>query len=128
MAINSIATSERNSMCNALVDAIDAGSGDGTIRIYTAASPEVLLSTQNFSDPAFGNAASGVATAGAIDDDSSADATGTAAVLRVYDSDSNLIFRGTVGTSGADLNMNTVSFTAGDVISISSMTITMPAS
>jgi hypothetical protein len=127
MAINNIATTERNSMCDALVDAIDAGAGAGLIEIWTAAFG-TKLGTLTFTDPAFGAASSGVATASAITDDSSADATGTAAVLRVTSSTPTTVFEGTVGTSGADLNLNTVSITSGDVISITSMTVTMPAS
>lgn len=127
MAINNIATTVRNTMCDACVDAIDAGSGAGTLKIHTAAFA-ALLATLTFSDPAFGAAAAGVATASPITDDSSADNTGTAAVLRVADSTPTTVFEGSVGTSGQDLNMNTVSFTAGDRVSVTSATITMPSS
>jgi hypothetical protein len=129
MAINTISTAARNAMCDALVDLIDGGAGAGTIQIRTASGGGgTLLATLTFSDPAFGAASSGVATASAITDDSSADATGTAGYCVILDSDSNSIFEGTVGTSGADINFNTVAFTSGDTVSISSMTITMPAS
>jgi hypothetical protein len=126
MAIT-LTTAARNAACNGVVDLIDAGSGAGTLRIYTA-SFATLLATLTFSDPAFGNAATGVATASAITADSSADATGTAAVFRFYDSDSTEVLSGTVGTSGADINFNTVSWTSGDNISVTSLTVTMPAS
>lgn len=127
MAINNIATGVRNSMCDAFVDAIDAGVGAGTLKIYTAAFG-TLLATLTFSDPAFGAAAAGTATASAITADASADNSGTAAVFRIADSGATTVCEGTVGTSGADINFNTVSWTAGDNISVSSMTVTMPAS
>lgn len=126
MAMNNIATTERNTMCDGLVDAIDAGAGAGLIEIFTAAFG-TKLATLTFTDPAFGAASAGVATASAITDDSSADDTGTAAVLRVTSSTPTTVFEGTVGTSGADLNLNTVSITSGDTVSITSMTVTMPA-
>lgn len=126
MAIT-LETIARNAGCNAIVDLLDAGSGAGTLRFYVSGGG-TLLATLTFSDPAFGNAATGVATASAITADSSADATGTAALFRFYDSDSNLILSGTVGTSGADINFNTVSWTAGDNISVTSLTVTQPAS
>lgn len=129
MAINNIATGVRNSMCDALVDAIDAGTTDaaGDFQIYTAAFG-TLLAELAFSNPAFGAAATGTATANSITDDSSANATGTAAVCRIRDRDNATVFEGTVGTTGADLNLNTTSITSGDTVSISSMTVTMPAS
>lgn len=127
MAINNIATTTRNTMCDAFVDAIDGGAGAGLLEIWTTAFG-TKLATLTFSDPAFGSAASGTATASAITADSSADATGTAAVFRVTTSTPATMFEGTVGTSGADINFNSVSFTAGQNISISSFTVTMPAS
>lgn len=127
MAINNIATGVRNAMCDAFVDALDAGAGAGTLLIYTSAFG-TLLATLTFSDPAFGAASGGTATASAITDDTSADATGTAAVLRLRDSTPATVAEGTVGTSGADLNLNTTSITTGDRVACTSATITMPAS
>lgn len=124
-----LATAVRNAAADAVVDLIDAGSTDATgdLGIYTTAFG-TLLALPLFANPAFGAAASGVATANAITDDSSADATGTAAVLRIRDRDNTNLIDGSVGTSGEDLNLNTTSITTGDVVSITSATITMPAS
>lgn len=129
MAINNLSTSARNAACDGVVDRVDVGSGDATgdTGIYTSAFG-TLLALMLFSNPAFGAASSGTATASAITDDSSADATGTAAVGRVRDRDNATCWEYTVGTSGADLNLNTTSITAGDRVSITSFTVTMPAS
>jgi hypothetical protein len=127
MAINNIATGVRNAMCDAFVDAIDAGAGAGTLKVYTSAFAS-LLATLTFSDPAFGAASTGAATASAITDDSSADNTGTAAVLRISDSSPATVAEGTVGAGSGDLSLNTVSITSGDRVSCSSAVITMPAS
>lgn len=131
MAINNIVNAIRNSMCDAFVDAIDAGSpaGAGTLKIYTA-SFTTLLATLTFNATAFGGAASGVATAQAITSETSVPAAGTntAAVFRVEDSTPTTLFEGTVGTSGQDINFNTDQFTQGDSVAITSMTVTMPAS
>ncbi len=128
MAINAIATTIRNAMCNALVDGYDVGSADagGSYDGYTAAFATLLFSCL-MAATAYGDAAIGVATAAAISDDSSADDTGTAAVLRALDKDNDTVHDGSIGTSGEDLNLNTLSITAGDTVSISSATITMPA-
>ena len=120
---------------DAVVDRIDAGAGAGTIKIYdgtiptdadTAVGAQVLLATLTFSDPAFGAASNGVATASAITSDSSADATGTAAWARIADSVGATVMDVTVGTSGDDINFNTVAFVAAATISITSLTYTAP--
>jgi hypothetical protein len=120
---------------DAVVDLIDAGAGAGTIKVYTATIPtdantavgaQTLLATLTFSDPAFGAASNGVATASAITSDSSADATGTAAWARWADSNGVTIMDVTVGTSGEDINFTTVSFVAGAAIAITSLTYTQP--
>lgn len=121
-----------SAMCNALVDLLD----NGYLRIYdgtiptnadTAIGAQVLLAELRFNATAFGAASNGVATANAFTADSSANATGTASWFRALQSDgSTVIMDGTVGTSGDDLNLNTVSIVTGAAVSISSMTVTMP--
>lgn len=130
-----ISTVARNAMIDALVDLIDGGAGAGTLTIRTGTAPAAttdadtgtLLATLTFSDPAFGAGSSGTATASSITQDSSIDATGTAAHFRIKDSNAVVIAQGTVGTSGADINFNSVSFVSGGTCSISSLTMTQPA-
>jgi hypothetical protein len=118
-------TAARNAACDAIVDLIDAGSGAGTLVFET--SGDVEVATLTFSDPAFGSAATGTATASAITSDTDA-AGGTIAQASAYDSDSNKVIEFTCGTSGADINLSSLSITAGDTVSCSSLTITVPAS
>ena len=132
-----------NATAKALADTFDGrvnlGAGAGTLKIYSGSVPtdsdtalgaQVLLATLTFSDPAFGNASDanpgGRVTASAITADSSADATGTAAFFRILDSDANVVCQGSVGTSGSDINFNTVSFVSGAEISVTSLTVTIP--
>lgn len=125
----------RSAACDAVVDKIDEGAGAGTIGIRTGSAPTnttdadsgTLLATLTFSDPAFGAASTGVATASAITSDTNVDASGTAAHFRIYDSDAEVHMQGSVGTSGSDINFNTVTFVAGGTAAISSLTITVPA-
>jgi hypothetical protein len=117
-------TTVRNTLADTVVDLLDAGTGAGTLEIQT--SGDVEVATLTFSDPAFGAASSGTATANSITDD--ADATGgTAAKFIAQDSDSTLCFSGSVGTSGEDINLSSVSIGAGDTVSISSLTYSAPA-
>lgn len=127
-------------MCNAIVDLIDGGSGAGTIQIRTGSAPAnceasntgTLLATLTFSDPAFGNAADinpgARATASAITSDTSIDADGTAVHFRIFDSNAVCIIQGSVGTSGSDINFNSVSFVTGAECAITSLTVTVPES
>src|SRR5512139_1209369 len=121
--------------CDAIVDAIDGGPAAGTIKIYagtiptnadTAVGAQTLLATLTFSDPAFGAAADGVATASAITSDTSADATNTATWARIATSAGTTVMDVTVGTSGDDINFNTVSFVTGATVAITALTVTVP--
>jgi len=129
MAIT-LTTAARNAACDAIVDLVDAGTGAGTIELKSAASTVAgtnEVATLTFSDPAFGAASSGVATAGTITDDTNATG-GTASHFTVFDSDGNAVWQGTVATSGADLNLSSTTIGAGSTVTISSFTFTVPAS
>lgn len=118
---------------------------DGAINIYSGTIPAdadadvgagTLLATLTFNANWIGAAAAGVMTLAAIVSDTNVDASGTAAWFRMYDISEGVTgasatkkrIDGTVGTSGADLNFNTVTFVAGGTAAISSFTITLPAS
>lgn len=128
MAIT-LTTAARNAACDAVVDLIDAGAGAGFLNIKSA--PSTVRATSQvaeltFSDPAFGDSASGTAAASAITSDTDADG-GVASDLTLFDSDGNAVLQGSVGTSGADLNLSSTNIGAGDTVSVSSMTVTQPA-
>ena len=131
MALSSIQEALRDTWMDAADTEIDSGAGAGLLEIWSGVAPATFttkLATLTFTTPnPFGASSGGVITAAAISDDASADATGTAALGKVTTSDPTLVFNFTVGTSGEDLNLNSVSITAADVVSISSMTLTAPA-
>lgn len=123
----------RNARLDDLKTRIDAGSGPGTCKFYTATQAtnantalgaQVLLGTLTFSDPSAAAASGGVLTFNALTQDSAADATGTATWARIQDSDGNVVFDCDVGTSGATINLNTTSIVVGGPIVISSFTLT----
>lgn len=146
MALNTrISNGPAITMCDAMVDSLDLGTGAAIVRGYTGAQPTdpdtaasgTLLFTLVCSDPAFG-AASDIApgaraTASAITNDSSADATGTLGYCRGWTTNDGATpltakIDGEAGTSGADFNFNTVSIVSGATVGITSWTVTMPES
>lgn len=124
-----------NAAASLAADAICGTPADnGYLRIYdgtqpanadTAVGAQVLLAELRFGADAFAAASNGVATANAITDDSSANATGTATWFRVLRSDgTSVLFDGSVGTSGADLNLNSVAIQSGAAVSVTAFTFT----
>lgn len=120
----------RNNQLDEITALVDAGSGAGKLRIYDGTQPAtggtvtILLAELVMSDPSFAAATGGVLTANAINDDTSADAAGTATWFRLVDSDNTFVADGTAGTVGTDLILNTDVFSVGLNVSVDSMTIT----
>ncbi|MFD4474687.1 hypothetical protein ACFWPU_01020 [Streptomyces sp. NPDC058471] len=125
-----------NALANAVDDTVNGGPAGGTVKIYTGTQPATadtavsgtLLATFTMSDPAFGNAASGVITLAGVPLTVAAAATGTAGWFRISDSTGASVLDGSVGTSGNQINLNTTSITSGVNVTITSGTITMPTS
>ena len=119
---------------NTQLDALSVLANGGYIRIYNGtqpASPDVPVSTQTllaelrFGDPAFGSASSGMITSEAITDEDMALSTGVATWFRVLDVDENVLWDGSVGTDGANMNLSTTSIQNGARISLSSLLLTL---
>lgn len=117
---------------NAVADISTQVGGTGYLLIYTGAAPAncataasgTLLASLPCS-ATFGTASAGVLTANAITSASAA-ATGTAGYWRLCTASNGttVIAQGTVGTSGADLNLNSTSISSGQTVSVTSFTIT----
>ena len=123
-------TTTLNGMLDAIATAIDADVGAGTLNIYDGSRPATGGATTTelanlvLTDPVAGAAASNVLTFSAINDDTSATATGTATWFRIADNSGDAVIDGDVGTSGSDLNLNSVAITIGGTVSVTSFTIT----
>lgn len=116
-------TAVKQARMTAVATAIDAGSGAGVLQIGTTGMSTVLASI-SLSDPC-GTATGAVLTLTMPKSDSSADNSGTAAAARIRDSNNNDIITGlTVSTTGADINLDSVTITAGQTVTITSATIT----
>lgn len=110
-----------------IADAVTATIGaSGKIVIQTGASATVA--TLPFSATAFGAASSGVSTANAITSDTNA-AGGTAAKAEFQTSGSvaKVLCSVTATGGGGDIQLSSVTISAGQTVSISSLTYTAPA-
>lgn len=119
----------RSSRADVIRDAIDSDASAGILRIFDGVRPATggsitnVLATLELADPVAPNAVGGVSTWSAIAG-VTASMSGTATWFRVTDGITGHVFDGDVGVSGSDLNFNTVTFTAGLVVSISSFVLT----
>lgn len=119
---------------NARLDAIESTIGTSAImRIRTGAAPAncaaadsgTVVATLNLPSDWMAAASSGTKAMSGTWQDTSADATGTAAHFRIYDSAGTTChMQGTVGTSGTDLIVDSTSFTSGQSFSITAFTLT----
>lgn len=115
-----------------MLDEITTRAGNGALlRIYDGTRPSTggaattLLAELTCGTPFASAASGGTLTLGAITQDSSANATGTATWFRIVQSGgSTHVLDGNVGTSGSDLNLTTTSIVSGQPVSITSFTIT----
>ena len=121
------------------VAAMGALCNNGTLRIYTGSQPALngalsgtLLATLTFGATAFGTptASGGTVTAAANSITSgTAAASNTAGYFALVKSDTTtVVATGSVGTSGADLNLNSLAISSGATVSCSAFSLTQSQS
>lgn len=122
------------SVRNAQLDAVETAIGTSAVlKIRSGSVPSncaaadagTVLATLNLPSDWMAAAASGSKSKSGTWEDTSADATGTAAHFRLYASDGSTCHaQGTVGTSGTDMIVDNTSFASGQSFTITSFTIT----
>lgn len=116
---------------NARLDAITTAAGaSALLRIYDGTRPATggtvttklaeLTCNATFAPSASG----GTLTLNAISSDTSADATGTATWARIVTSGATFVLDCSVGTSGTDIVLNTVSLVSGATVAVTSAVFT----
>lgn len=125
-------------MCNDLVDAFDNSAAAPTLEIYTGSAPgpnggvtgSLLASFDLDTTAAFGPAqmsgTNAVATLTGLPISATIAATGQAGYFRMNDDAGVAILEGTIGTTGADLILDTVSLVQDATLQITSLTISVP--
>lgn len=126
---------------NAMADALDARvntGGAGSLVIYsgdepatgdTALSGNTALATFTLSNPAFSAASSGTLTLAGTPLTVAASATGTASFFRIYENDgTTVVTQGTIGTTGQQLNLSSLSLVTDFDVTITSGLVSVPLS
>ena len=111
----------RNGIPNYIVDQLNSGT-----LIFYASDGTTEVATLTFDATAFGDASSGIATAGTITSDTSATG-GTTTIANLTTSGASEIVECSVGTSGEDINLSNNVVGVGDIVSISALTYEAPA-
>jgi len=121
---------------NALLDAIETAVGTSAVlKIFTGSAPAnpaaadsgTVLATLSLPSDWMAAASSGVKAKSGTWQDTSADNSGTAGHFRLYASDGTTChLQGSVGTSGADMILDSVSFTSGQSFTVTAFQLTAP--
>ena len=116
----------RTALADYVVDQLDLNTPPGKLVMQTAAGATVA--TLTFANPAFGAASAGVATANAIVADTNAvGGTIAKAELRQGASAPVVLCSVTATGGGGDIQLNSVVISAGQQVSITSLTYAAPA-
>ena len=116
------AAATRNNIADAVLADIDQNASAAYIEFRT--SGDVEVATLTCSDPA-GTVSGAVLTFGTIASDTNATG-GTIAKAAIIEGGGTDVLNCAVGTSGSDINLSSLSVTAGDTVALTSLTYTAP--
>lgn len=97
----------------------------GKLAIETSADAEISL--HRFDVDSFGVPSTGTITLNSTPIDDTSAQAGTAAQFSIYDRNNLKLLEGVVQVSGADLDLSSLVVGAGDTVSLTSFSITVPA-
>lgn len=129
-----LAVARRNEQLDALIDNMNSGkfrvySGTRPTDADTALSGNTLLAELTLNATSAPSSSGGVLTCNSITGDTSADATGTASFVRLFQSDGTTAvadFSVSATGGGGEIQFATLSFVAGVAVNLTSLTITNP--
>jgi hypothetical protein len=134
--VPTLSNAARDAAIKATTDLLDAGAGAAKIRIYSGTKPagpdtaitsQTLLAEFTLADPAFSTGTTGVRNVASAPRTTTGVAAGTAAWARALDSNNVAVVDYTVGTSAADIILNTVTVSVGLNLELTSGSMTQPA-
>lgn len=117
-------TNARNALADALDALINTG-GAGSLVFET--SGDVAVATFALNATAFGAAVAGVITLAGVPLQDASAAGGTIEHFSIYNGAAAKVLEGSMGTSGADINITSLTIVATEAVDLTALTITMPA-
>jgi hypothetical protein len=115
---------------NALADAFDAhvntGAGTATFKLET--SGDVEVASFDLQNPAFGSASSGVITLAGVPIQDTSAAGGTVAQASLYNRNADKVCEAVAATSGQEVTVSSTTVGVGETVSLTALTVTVPAS
>lgn len=119
-------TGARNALADALDAYVNTGSGTATFKLET--SGDVEVASFDLQNPAFGAAATGVITLQGTPIQDTSAAGGTVAQASLYNRDGTKVLESVAATSGQEVTVSSTTVGVGETVTLTSLTITQPAS
>lgn len=119
-----------NGARSALADAFDAyvNTGAGTANMKLETSGDVEVATFDFQNPAFGAAVNGVITLQGTPITDASATGGTVAKASIYNRNGDKVSESVAATSAAEVIMSSLTVGPGEQVTLTSLTVTVPAS
>jgi len=117
----------RDDIANEIDNSINVGTMQSGGKLVIETSGDAEISLHRFANPAFGASATGTITMETPPKDDTSAMAGTAAQFSIFDRDDQKQLEGVVAVSGSDLDLSSLSVGAGDTVSLTAFTITVPA-
>lgn len=119
-------TAARNALADAFDDYVNTGAGTANMKLET--NGDVEVATFNFQNPAFGAAAAGVITLAGVPIEDASATGGTVAQGSIYNRNGDKVCESVAATSGQEITVSSTTIGAGESVSLTALTVTVPAS
>ncbi len=119
-------TAFRTAVADAIDGLVNTGSGTATLVFETSGDAEVA--TISLANPAFGAASAGVITLAGVPLQDTDAAGGTIAQGSLFDRDGTKLLEGTAGVGSGEFQLSSLVLAATETMTLTSLTITVPAS
>jgi hypothetical protein len=121
-----ITTTMRDGLANAFDDVVNTGGGTANLKLET--SGDVEVATFDFANPAFGAASTGVITLASVPIQDASATGGTVAQGSIYSRGGTKLSESVAATSGQEITVSSTTVGAGEVVTLTALTVTVPAS
>jgi hypothetical protein len=119
-------TAARTALADNIDDYVNTGGGTSNLKLET--SGDVEVATINFQNPAFGGAAAGVITLAGVPLADSSATGGVVAQGSIYNRAGTKMSESVAATSGQEITLSSLTIGAGETVTLTALTITVPAS